>query len=280
LNLALESAYIAAEKFARTHYENFPVVSFLVKKELRKHIAIIYWFARTADDIADDPNFPADEKIERLNHFEQRLTSLLKGTYENDYEQALHQTITIMNLSPGLFYNLLTAFKQDLIKNRYRSFDELLGYCKNSANPVGRLILELHDIRDDKAFLYSDKICTALQLINFYQDVTIDHGLDRIYFPIDEMAMFSVNENMFELNKINHNLEKLVKYNIDRTGKILEEGTKLLKFLPGRLKIEIKWTVFGGMEILNKIRQNSFNIFIRPELSKFDFLMLLLKSIV
>jgi phytoene/squalene synthetase len=152
------------------------------------------------------------------------------------------------------------------MKKRYQSFEQLIDYCKYSANPVGRLILELNGIRDNNAFHYSDKICTALQLINFYQDVKIDYNMNRIYFPKDEMNIFAVTENMFELNKINLNLEKLVKYNIDRAGKILDEGKNLLEFLPVRLKIEIKWTVLGGMEILNKIRKNNFNIFTRPKL--------------
>jgi squalene synthase HpnC len=275
-----ESVYLSAERFARAHYENFPVISFLVKKELRKHVAVIYWFARTADDIADDPNLPDQEKMIKLNHFEARLTSLLLGNFENDYETALHNTIIVMQLTPDLFYDLLTAFKQDLIKKRYLSFQELMDYCNYSANPVGRLILELYGIRDNNAFHYSDKICTALQLINFYQDVKIDYDMNRIYFPLDEMSRFSVTENMFELNKINLNLEKLVKYNIDRVDKILEEGQKLLEFLPRRLKIEIKWTLLGGKGILNKIRKNSFDIFTRPKLSKIDFLMLLFESII
>ena len=275
-----ESAYISAQKFARTHYENFPVISFLVKKELRKHVAVLYWFARTADDIADDPNLPDEEKLIKLNLFGGRLKSLLKGDCENDYETALHNTITVMHLSPELFYDLLTAFRQDLIKKRYQSFEELLDYCKYSANPIGRLILELNGIRDNIAFHFSDKICSALQLINFYQDVKIDIDMNRIYFPSDEMSMFAVTENMFELNKINLNLEKLVKYNIDRADKILEEGKKLLGFLPGRLKIEIKWTVLSGMEILKKIRKNNFDIFTRPQLSKKDFLMSFIKSII
>jgi len=280
LHLAIESAYLSAEKFARDHYENFPVISFLVKKEQRKHIAVLYWFARTADDIADNPNLPDEEKIIKLNLFERRLTSLLKGNCENDYETALYNTITLLHLTHGLFYDLLTAFRQDLIKKRYKSFVELLDYCKYSANPIGRLILEINDIRDDSTFYYSDQICTALQLINFYQDVKDDYDMNRIYFPLDEMNNFLVTENMFELNKINHNLEKLVKYNIDRAEKILEEGEKLLEFLPGRLKIEIKWTILGGHQILTKIKKNSFDIFTRPKLNKLDFLILLFKSFV
>lgn len=280
MSTKLDLAYLSAEKFTREHYENFPVISFIIKKQIRKHIAAIYWFARTADDIADDPDLPNEVKLIKLNHFEERLTSLLKGNFENDYESTLYDTINVMHLTPSLFYDLLTAFRQDLVKNRYGTFNELLAYCKKSANPVGRIVLELNGIRDNKAYYYSDKICTALQLTNFYQDVQIDYNMNRIYFPLDEMSMFSVTENMFELNKINLNLEKLVKYNIDRASKLLEEGIKLLEFLPGRLKIEIKWTVLGGKKILNKIRGNNYNIFTRPKLNKFDFLMLLLKSFI
>jgi squalene synthase HpnC len=275
-----DSAYITAQKFAREHYENFPVVSVLIKKELRKHIAIIYWFARTADDIADEGNLPDEQKLIMLNDFEFRLTSLLKGNFETDYETALNNTIKSKNLSPQLFYNLIAAFRQDLVKKRYGSFEDLLNYCKLSANPVGRLILELYGIRNEVAFHYSDRICSALQLINFYQDVKIDYNRGRIYFPKDEMDRFSVTENMFELSENSLNLQKLVNFNVERAGNILEEGKNLIKYLPGRLKLEIIWTILGGKEILSKIRRNNFDIFIRPKLNKSDFLRLLIKSIV
>jgi squalene synthase HpnC len=274
------TVYIEAEKFAREHYENFPVVSVFIKKELRKHVAIIYWFARTADDIADEGNLPDVDKISKLQHFELRLSALLKGDFENDYEEALYNTIISRKLTPGLFYDLITAFKQDLVKKRYSNFSELLDYCRCSANPVGKLILELHGIRSNEAFSYSDNICSALQLINFYQDVSIDYNRNRIYFPTDEMEMFSVTEKEFELNKISVNLEKLVKYNTDRASVLLQEGSNLLKFLPRRLSIEIKWTILGGNEILNKIRKNNFDIFTRPQLSKIDFVLLLFKSLI
>jgi len=275
-----DSAYITAEKFAREHYENFPVISFFIKKELRKHIAIIYWFARTADDLADEGNLPDEQKIIRLNDFELRLTSLLKGNFDTDYEAALYNTITSYNLSSQVFYHLIAAFRQDLVKKRYYSFEELLDYCKLSANPIGRLILELHGIRDEKAYYYSDRICTALQLINFYQDVKTDYDRGRIYFSKDEMDKFCVTDNMFELCENNVNLQTLVNFNVDRAADIINEGKKLLKYLPVRLKSEIRWTILGGNEILNKIRRNKFNIFIRPKLKKSDLLRLLFKSIV
>ncbi len=262
---------------SKIHYENFPVVSFLVPKHLRKDVAIIYWFARTADDFADEGNFLPEERLKKLNDFESRLTSLLKGNYEDDIESILNKTIKERNLTPKYFYDLLKAFKQDVVKKSYKSFGEVLDYCNYSANTVGRLILELNNIRDDEAFHYSDKICTALQLTNFYQDIKIDYLKGRIYLPEDEMARFVNEKKVFELNENNLNLKKLLKFNVARTKKMFEEGRGLLKFLNGRLKFEIKWTILGGEEILKKIERNDYRVLEeRPKLNKFDFVKLLL----
>lgn len=274
------SAYEAALRFARTHYENFPVVSFLIPAELRKHVAIIYWFARTADDIADEGTMEEAERLKKLNEFEARFNQLLKGQYSSEYEQALHQTILQKDLSPKYFTNLLKAFRQDVIKKEYRNYDELLAYCDNSANPVGRLILELHSVRNDEADLYSDKICTALQITNFLQDVTLDYEKGRIYLPQDEIKRYGIDKNMFEESKINLNFKRLIEFNVNRTQLKFDEGRKLLKFLSGRLKFEIKWTILGGEAILNKIRKNDYNVFIRPSLTKMDFINLLMRSLI
>jgi squalene synthase HpnC len=276
----IETSYKEALEFAKNHYENFPVVSFLIPKELKKYVAIIYWFARTADDIADEGTCTPDVRIKKLDEFENRFTELLDGNYLNPLEYALHNTIKSKQLGIEHFYNLLNAFRQDITQNRYSSFTELLDYCKNSANPVGRLILELNNIRDNEAFLYSDKICTALQLTNFWQDTGIDYKKGRIYLPMDEMAQFGVVERMFELNENNLNLKALLKHNVDRTRKLFKDGKKLTGYLSGRLKYEIKWTVLGGEEILNKIELNDYNILkMRPVLNKKDFSILFLKSL-
>ncbi|MFZ0453473.1 MAG: squalene synthase HpnC [Ignavibacteriaceae bacterium] len=262
---------------SKDHYENFPVVSFLVPKHMRKDVAVIYWFARTADDFADEGNLLPEERLIKLNDFENRLTSLLKGYFENDVESALHKTIKERNLTPKYFYDLLKAFKQDVVKKSYRNFEELLDYCNYSANPVGRLILELNNIRSDEAFNYSDKICSALQLTNFYQDIKIDYLKGRIYLPEDEMAGFVIEKKVFELNENNLNLKKLLRFNVARTKKMFEEGRGLLKFLNGRLKYEIKWTILGGEEILKKIVRNDYRVLEeRPKLNKFDFVKLFL----
>lgn len=273
-------AYRKVLSYAKQHYENFPVVSFLIPKDLRKHIAIIYWFARTADDLADEGNLTEIERIKKLEDFELEFTESINGGSENIFFEALNSTIQEKKLTTDYFIHLLSAFKQDVNKKRYENYDELLDYCKRSANPVGRLILELFDIREVTANNFSDKICTALQLTNFYQDVSEDIKKGRIYFPVDEMQKHKVTETMFELGENNINLSALVEYNIERAENLFDDGKGLLKFLSGRLYHEIKLTVAGGMEILSRIRKNDYNIFVRPKLNKKDFIKILIKSLI
>lgn len=273
------SSNIESLNLSKNHYENFPVVSFLIPKSLQRDVAIIYWFARTADDIADEGEISPENRMNQLNEFEVRLTEILKGNFNNELEELLANTIKNNNLTPKHFYDLLKAFKQDVVKKSYKNYEELLNYCKYSANPVGRLILELNNIRNDEAFCYSDKVCTALQLTNFYQDIKIDYLKGRIYLPEDEMATFMIEKKVFELKENNLNLKELLKFNIARTRKLFEEGRSLIKFLRGRLKYEIKWTILGGEEILKKIEKIDYRVLEeRPKLNKFDFVKLLLLS--
>jgi len=276
----VDSAYISALSFAKAHYENFPVISFLIPKKLQKHIAVIYWFARTADDFADEGELNPEERLKRLNDFEEKLTSTLNGNPKNEFIAGLVNTIKDKNLTPHLFYDLLKAFKQDVLKKRYKDFNEVLEYCRHSANPIGRLILELFNIRNEEVFQYSDKICTALQLTNFYQDTIIDYKKGRIYLPEEEMQKFGVSKKSFELKENNLNLKSLIKFNVERTQVLFEEGKSLLGHLNGRFKYEIKWTISSGETILKKIKENDYDVLnIRPELSKKDFIRLFLKSI-
>lgn len=278
-NFDLISAYQKAITFCKTHYENFPVISFLIKKKLQKDIAIIYWFARTADDIADEGNDTSEQKIKKLNDFELSFNNLLNGNCSSEFDFALSNTINSLKLTPNNFLNLLKAFKQDVSKNRYDDFNELLDYCNNSANPVGRLVLEVNNIRDEKAFVLSDKICTALQLTNFYQDVLLDFKKGRIYIPQSELKKFNVTEKKFELKIADENFSKMIESNLIKIKELFYEGRELLKYLNGFLKIEIAWTILGGLEILKKIQKNNFDVLNnRPNLKKKDFFILLLKS--
>lgn len=262
------------------HYENFPVASFLIPKTYRKDIAAIYRFARSADDIADEGNLEPEKRLALLDKFESDFKDSLNGFGGSVYFKFLAETIRKNNLDPKNFTNLISAFKQDVTKKNYSTFSEILDYCEKSANPVGRILLELFNIKDEKAKLNSDKICTALQLTNFYQDTTIDLEKGRNYYPQDEINMFAVNQNMFELKKNNPNIKALVKHNVERAQQLFDEGKNLFNYLNGRFKIEIKWTIAGGEKILEKIRKNDYDVFsVRPKLNKLDFIILFVKSI-
>lgn len=276
-----EEAYNLALNYAKSHYENFPVVSFLIPKLLQKDVAIIYWFARTADDLADEGDIPEETRLRNINSFENRLTNLLQGIYSDDFDKALNLTIKNKNLTHSLFYDLLSAFRQDVTKKRYEDFPELLDYSRRSANPVGRLILELFNIRNEEAFRYSDNICSALQFANFVQDTGVDYKKGRIYIPLDEMKNFKVDEKVFDLNGKNSNFISLMEYQVERIENMFTEGRKLLKFLNGRLRFEIAWTLLGGLEILKKTRLINYNVITeRPVLNKKDFFILLCKAMV
>jgi squalene synthase HpnC len=280
MNFDLSEGYSEALRLAKTHYENFPVISFLLPGEIKKHIAIIYWFARTADDIADEGKINSIERIQKLDDVQSRLEALLSGDYNNNLEFALADTINKKKLSSQHFFDLLTAFKQDVTKSRYENFIELINYCKYSANPVGRLILELFDIRDKNLNLLSDKICTALQITNFLQDTLIDYHNGRIYMPQDEMIEYGVREKIFEAEKPDDNFKRLIGFNVNRTQNLFNDGKELIKHLKGGLKIEIDWTVKGGECILEKIRKSDFDVLgKRPSLNKFDYAKIFLKSI-
>lgn len=273
----IDKAYIYALEFTKSHYENFPVLSFLVPKRLHKHVAIIYQFAREADDIADEGNCSIAERIELINGYEKAFINSLNGNFEKPFWMALSNTIKTQNLNHSNFSNLLNAFRQDITQTRYSAFEDLLNYCQKSANPVGRIILELHKINNEEAFLYSDKICTALQITNFLQDVSIDFSKGRIYLPIAEMEKFGVIENTFHLKKINSNFQNLMKAQVQQVFEYFNEGKKLLPFLPFRLKHQIKWTINGGEGILKKIVELDYDVLTsRPKFSKLGLIKLLL----
>lgn len=276
----LEIAYKKSQEFTRNHYENFPVISLFLQKDIRKHVSVIYQFARQADDIADEGNEGPNERMIKLNEYKNRFHKCLKNKYENDFWFALSNTISAKNLNPQNFLNLIDAFKSDITKNRFQDFPEILNYCSLSANPVGRIILELYNIKSPELKKYSDYICTALQLANFYQDISIDVSKNRLYLPLDEVNSFAVClDEVLELN-YSENFKKLIKYQVDRAQKYFNDGKPLLKKLPGRLKRQIKWTVMGGEKILERIRDADYRVNdFRPKLNKIDYIILGFKSI-
>lgn len=219
--------------------------------------------------------------MKNLELYEIHLRNCLNGMYVNDFWRALHYTITEYKLSPKYFYDLLSAFKQDLITTRYRTFGEIINYCERSANPVGRIILEFFAIKDLESIRFSDAICTALQLTNFYQDISIDIKKDRLYIPLEELQKFGVRENLFEFRENNTNFERLLVYQVDRTKQLFLEGRKLISILPKELRLQIHITILGGEKILSKIEKLNYKVLdTRPKLSKLDYLMILLRALV
>jgi len=282
----LQKAYQKCQRLADEHYENFPVAR-LVPKAIRKHVAAVYAFARTADDIADEDHetLAADSplRIERLNAFCRKLDDSLKQPPVFDAEHEwifapVADTIRKFCIPPQLFKDLVSAFAQDVVKKRYADFEELLDYCRRSANPVGRLVLLLHGFKDEERFALSDKICTALQLANFWQDISVDKTKGRIYVPITDWG--GLTEEDFLFKPISDEMRACIKSQVERTQKMFDEGKRLFKKLHFPLSLEIKITVAGGMGILEKIRSQNFDtITRRPKFSKADKLRLLLKSL-
>jgi squalene synthase HpnC len=263
------------------HYENFPVASFLLPSSQKLKIKLIYWFARTADDLADEGNISVQNRNDLLNKFEGEFLKSLNHSSEISYMNQLAEIIISDKLSSELFLKLLSAFKQDVTKNRYFNFEEILNYCNRSANPVGRLVLEIFNYRSEEMMNYSDKICTSLQLINFIQDTQIDLKKNRLYYPLSELQDFQITEQDFLKLNFNPSMREYIKFNVNRAQDLMNQGKPLLNFLKGRLAIEIKWTILGGEEILKKIKKADFNVMaIRPTVSKFDYSKIFIRSLL
>lgn len=275
----INSAYKTSLTFSKEHYENFPVILFSVSKELKKHIAIIYKFARQADDLADEGYISQNERLFLLNEYEKDFIEALNGKFKNDFWLALKNTCDKFQIDKKLFLDLISAFKQDIIKKRYETDFEILDYCKRSANPIGRILLKIFKVEDNEALIASDKICTALQLTNFYQDVSIDIQKNRIYASKEMMRKYSVTEEDFLNLNCNENVKLLFKELIEKTYKMFNEGKVIQSYVPKTFLLQIRMTILGGEKILHKIVENDYDVFNkRPKLNKKDFLLILLKG--
>lgn len=263
------------------HYENFPVASLLVPAELRRPIEAIYRFARSADDIADEGDASPEERLAGLNVYRDELDRIEAGNLPHaPLFVALAQVITAHKLPIQLFRDLLDAFAQDVVKTRYADYPELLDYCRRSANPVGRLVLHLFGRTEPEHLEQSDCICTALQLINFWQDVAVDWKKDRIYIPLTDFPPFHLSEDDIADSRWSANWAALMDFEIDRATALMQRGAPLVHALPGRLGWEIRLTAQGGLRILERIRQVRGDVFTRrPKLGKWDWLVLAGRSL-
>jgi squalene synthase HpnC len=269
-SVSLKDAYGHCETFAKAHYENFPVGSLLIPRRLRPHIHAIYAFARTADDIADEPGLSTRERLSQLAAWEYRLDTC-QSKPDGPIFSALAQTIQSQQLPIALLKDLLTAFRMDVEKNRHDTLDGLHQYCAYSANPVGRLILHLFGYTSKEAGQQSDAICSGLQLANFWQDIAIDFSRDRIYLPKEEMAKFGVSEDDLRAQRVTPNFKDLLAHLIQHTEHLFQKGYPLLSDVRGRLCYELRVTWLGGMDILRKIPKNNYDVFThRPTVQKRD----------
>lgn len=276
----LENAYVQCIKMAQSHYENFPVASRLLPKHLRRPIAVIYAFARRADDFADEGHLTQEERLALLSGFTQELDVIQQAHQSEDFTFiALADVIDKHQLPISLFHDLLTAFKMDVVKNRFTNFGEVMEYCRFSANPVGRLLLHLNDATSAQNLGYSDSICSALQLINFLQDISQDlEENNRIYLPQNEMQKFGVTEDDIRNKITNPATRQLIEFQIRRALKLLQSGAPLGKVLKGRMGFELRMTIMGGSRILYKLNQQHDNVFSRPRLSKWDIIWIVWKA--
>ena len=263
------------------HYENFPVASVLLPARLRHTVAEIYRFARTADDFADEGDLPPAGRLALLEGYRQELRRLQAGEAPGTPLFAdLGEVVRDYALPFEPLFDLLDAFSQDVVKKRYSSFAEVLDYCRRSADPVGRLMLYLYgeggaaDFED--CLEQSDAVCSALQLINFWQDVEIDFAKDRIYLPQDDMARFGVTERQIAARRADEGWRALMRFQLARARAMLESGAPLATRLRGRIGLELRMIVQGGRRILDKLERAEGDVFRRrPVLGAFDWPLML-----
>jgi phytoene synthase len=280
-----QAAYASCERDVRGHYENFPVASFLLPRRMRPHVAAVYAFARAADDFADEGEWTADERLELLDGWVSRLRHAAEspgpgpaprhGEPPNTVDRfvALGETIRSLSLPVRLFEELLSAFRQDVTVNRYGTWDQVIDYCRRSANPVGRLVLRIAGYNNSDLDSYSDALCAALQLTNFWQDLKIDFDRGRIYLPADERERYGAAEGDLAAGRMTQGWQRALATASARTRLLFDEGRAVCDGVDGRLRYELRATWLGGVRILDCLEQSHFNVIgHRPSLGARDAL--------
>jgi squalene synthase HpnC len=278
---SLDEAFRICSELTQSHYENFPVASLFLPQEKRPYVQSIYAFSRIADDFADELARPREDRLRDLDDWEEGLLKCYRGEAEHPVFVALGDTVRKLDIPQEPLKDLLNAFRQDVTVNRYQSFEELLGYCRCSANPVGRLVLVIFGYRDEELFRLSDKICTALQLANFWQDLSVDRGKDRLYVPLEDMARFGVSIPAWREGRAEEGFAPLMKFEIARTRALFYEGAELLKLVERDLRLELSLIWLGGMTILRKEEKDCRALLgARPRLSLLEKTGILMKGLL
>ena len=279
----LAAAYATCGRFARAHYENFPVASRLLPAAMRPHVAAVYAFARVADDFADEGDLPVPDRLARLDAWLAHLRHAASAAgppppvdewlpaETEDIFLALGCTMQDRQLPMSLFEDLLSAFRQDVTTRRYASWGDVLDYCRRSANPVGRLVLGIAGERDERLNLASDAVCTALQLTNFWQDLERDWQKGRLYLPLDECDREGADLADLDRRRLTPAWRRVLQAAAERTGALFTEGRPVCDGVKGRLRLELRVTWLGGRRILERLEEASFDVFTRrPQLGAAD----------
>jgi squalene synthase HpnC len=257
-----------SRKLATNHYENFSVATWFLPKRLRQHFYNVYAYCRISDDLGDEVGDPR-ASLQLLDAWQQELEACYAGSPKHPVFVALSETVQAFQIPKHEFSDLLTAFRQDQTVTRYKSFDDLLGYCKNSANPVGHLVLYLCGYKDSERQLLSDFTCTALQLANFWQDVSVDYAKGRIYLPLEDLHRFAVSEDDIAHQRNTSAFVEMMKFEVERAREWFRQGLPLIQKVSRELAVDIELFSRGGQEILNAIEAQGFAVLgRRPVISK------------
>jgi squalene synthase HpnC len=266
---SLEEARAYCKRLAESHYENFHVASVFLPAAVRPHFYSIYAYCRIADDLGDEVGSPA-QALALLDQWGRELDACYAGSARHPVFVALAETIRARSIPQGPFSDLLTAFRQDQVVTRYASMQDLLDYCRNSAAPVGRLVLyACGEAAEDGRFRLSDATCNALQLANFWQDVRRDYAKGRIYLPKDAMLRFGVGEDTIAAGVATPQFRALIKHEVDFARSLFEEGKALIRMVHSDLALDIELFSLGGLEILRAIERQDYDVLgARPTVSK------------
>lgn len=275
----LEEARSYCQRLAETHYENFHVASWFLPKRLRPHFHSIYAYCRISDDLGDEVG-NREQALALLSLWGEELNACYRGEARHPVFVALAETIRICDIPKEPFANLLVAFRQDQSVTRFETMDDVLGYCHYSANPVGHLVLYACGYRDAERFALSDHTCSALQLANFWQDVIVDYAKDRIYFPLADMRRFGVDESTIANRSFTPQFRDLMRYEVEYARQMFAQGLPLVRMVDRELAVDLDLFSRGGLEILNAIEQQDYNVLrARPAISKGKKAALLLRAL-